>query len=298
MILVVGATGLLGSELVRRLRVAGHTVRALARQTSNPARLESVRQTGAEVVYGDLKDAGSLRSALAGIEDVITTASSTLSRQPGDSIATVDREGYFTLIDCARAAGVRRFIYTSIPQKIKFESPLSRAKQEVAEYLGSSGMDHTVLAANYFMEVWLSPLLGFDPENARATVYGAGDQPIGFVSYKNVAEIAARSLEVKASRNRTIPVGGPTNPTALEVVQIFATLSGRKFSVEHIAAEALEEKRRSAQNPLDESFAALMLDYASGCPMDMRETLSMFPIQLTSVRDYANSVLQLESARA
>lgn len=296
MILVIGATGLLGSEVVRCLRAVGHAVRALAHTTSNQSRLECVRQTGAEIVYGDLKDAGSLRSAFAGIKAVITTASSTLSHQSGDSIYSVDRDGYFTAIDCARNAGVRRFIYTSIPQNIKFESPLSRAKQEVAAYLGGSGIDHTVLAANYFMEVWLSPMLGFDPENARATVYGAGHRPIGFVSYKDVAEIAVRSLEVEASKNRTISIGGASNVTPLEVVQIFEQLSGRKLVVEHIPEEALEEKRRSAQSPLEESFAALMLEYANGCPMDMTETLSMFPIQLTSVRSYASSILRMESA--
>jgi uncharacterized protein YbjT (DUF2867 family) len=96
MILVIGATGLLGSEVVRRLRLAGHAVRALARTTSNPSRVEALRQTGAEIIFGDLKERDSLQSAFRGIEAIIATASSTLSHQPGDSIQTVDREGYLT----------------------------------------------------------------------------------------------------------------------------------------------------------------------------------------------------------
>src|SRR5690242_18606498 len=102
MILVIGATGLLGGEVVQQLRLAGHAVRALARTTSNPARVEALRQAGAEIVYGDLKEPSSLRSAFRGIEAVVTTASSTLSREPGDSIETVDREGYLSVIDGAK----------------------------------------------------------------------------------------------------------------------------------------------------------------------------------------------------
>lgn len=82
MILVVGATGLLGSEVVRRLRSAGQPACALARKTSDPKRLEALQQTGAEIVYGDLKERSSLQNALQGIEAIITTASSTFSRQP------------------------------------------------------------------------------------------------------------------------------------------------------------------------------------------------------------------------
>lgn len=298
MILVVGATGLLGSEVVRRLRSTGHPTRALARKTSDPKRLEALQQTGAEIVYGDLKERSSLQNALQGIEAIITTASSTFSRQPGDSIETVDRQGYLSLIDAARETGVRRFVYTSIPQTMRYESPLTRAKAEVAEYLKRGGIDYTVLAANFFMEVWLSPAVGFDPQNARATIYGSGDRLIGFVSYKDVAEIAVRSLTVEASKKRTIDIGGPANLTPLDVIQIFERSSGHKFVVEHIPEDALEEKVRRAVDPLEETFAALMLDYANGCSMDPTETLSIFPIQLASVQDYAGLMFRMESAHA
>ncbi len=211
MILVIGATGLLGNEVVQQLRLAGHAVRALARTTSNPSRLEALQQAGAEIAYGDLKEPDSLQIACRGIEAIVTTASSTFSRQPGDSIETVDRDGYFNLIDVAKNTGVRKLVYTSIPQKMRYESPLTRAKSEVAEYLRSSGIDYTVLAANFFMEIWLSPALGFDAQNARATIYGTGDRPVGFVSYKDVAQIAVRSLTLEASKNRTISIAGPAN---------------------------------------------------------------------------------------
>jgi hypothetical protein len=105
-----------------------------------------------------------------------------------------------------------------------------------------------------------------------------------------------QSLGVEAARNRTICIGGPANLTPLEVVQIFERSSGHKFVVDHVPEEILVEKRRSAVNPLDETFAALKLEYASGCPMDMKETLSMFPIRLTTVQEYADSLTRGEHA--
>ena len=103
MILVVGATGTLGSEICRRLRREQASVRALVRQSANPDRLASLLNAGVELCTGDLKDPGSLREACEGAEVVISTASSTLSRQEGDSIETVDRIGQLSLIEAARA---------------------------------------------------------------------------------------------------------------------------------------------------------------------------------------------------
>ena len=95
MILVVGATGLLGSEICRRLRGAGHPVRALVRANSACDRISAVQSAGAALTIGDLKNPASLSQACEGVSAVITTASSTLSRQDGDSIETVDRQGEY-----------------------------------------------------------------------------------------------------------------------------------------------------------------------------------------------------------
>ena len=104
--LLVGATGLLGADICEHLTEAGHRVRALVRPTSDPARRAALQRFGAELVEGDLKEPASIARACAGIDAVISTASATLSRQSGDSIETVDRDGQLTLVDAARAAGV------------------------------------------------------------------------------------------------------------------------------------------------------------------------------------------------
>jgi len=64
MILVVGGTGTLGEEICQRLRARGLAVRALARQTANPARLEGLRGAGVDLCWGDLRDEGSHSAAI------------------------------------------------------------------------------------------------------------------------------------------------------------------------------------------------------------------------------------------
>lgn len=290
MALVIGATGLLGTEVCRRLAQSGRPLRALVRETAEAGKQAAVEETGAQLVRGDLKDPASLAAACRGVEEIVATASSTLSRQAGDSIETVDRRGYVDLIAAARSAGVKRFVYISIPRPLRYDSPLGRAKREVEAALEASGMAYTVLNANYFMEVWLSPALGFDHAHGRVRVFGTGDQPLGWVSLHDVAGFAVQALDTEATRNRDVPVGGPDNVSALDVVRIFEDVMQRPFAIETVPTEALEAQRQAASDPLSESFAALMLECAHGVPMDMTDTLKLMPRTLTSVRDYAQVV--------
>jgi uncharacterized protein YbjT (DUF2867 family) len=290
MILVVGATGILGTEICRKLAGGQTAVRALARQTADPARLSSLREAGVEIFWGDLKDPESLRSACIGAEVVISTASSTLSRQANDSIETVDRLGQLSLIDAARRAGVEHFTFVSIPRNPLHESPLTRAKAQAEQSLIETGMGYTILAANFFMEVWLSPALGFDYPHRKAVIFGDGQAPISWVSYRDVAEFAVRSHLTPNARNRTLEVGGPQDLGPLDVVQIFERVSGASFERQFVPDGALLAQMNQATDPLAESFAKLQLEYAHGCAMDSSEVLSLMPIELASVETYAASV--------
>lgn len=290
MILVVGATGLLGEEICQRLRARGLAVRALARQTANPARLEALRGAGVDLCWGDLKDAGSLRDACFGADAVISTASSTFSRQDGDSIETVDRAGQLSLIATARAAGVEHFTFVSLARNPVRESPLTRAKAEVERALADSGMGYTILAGNYFMEIWLSPALGFDYGQRKVVLFGEGRALITWVSYRDVAEVAVRAHLTPGARNRILEVGGPQDLSPLEVVRIFEEVSGVPFERQFVPEEALLAQLDHASDPLSETIVKLQLEYVHGCPMNTSETLRLMPMEMTSVAQYAAAV--------
>ena len=109
MILIVGATGVLGSALSKRLLENGEQVRAMTRTPEKAAELQAM---GAEIVRGDLRDPASLRRACAGAQKVVASAHSVLGRGTAAS-KYVDGQGYKDLIDAAQSAGVAHFVYVS-----------------------------------------------------------------------------------------------------------------------------------------------------------------------------------------
>jgi len=288
--LVVGATGLLGSEICQLLVTEGKPVRGLVRPTSDPTKVERLQGLGVESVCGDLKERASLDNACQGIEAVISTASATLSRQEGDSIQSVDREGQLGLIDAALAAGVQRFVLVSFPD-MGVEFPLQSAKREVELHLRESGMTYTILQPSFFMEVWLSAALGFDASNATAQIYGSGQNKISWISYQDVAKFAVASLANPLAENAVIELGGPEALSPLEVVRIFEELQGKAFKTQKVSEEQLQAQKEGATDSLQESFAGLMLGFAQGNVIDMREVLERFPMQLRSVKEYAQKMV-------
>jgi len=291
--LVVGSTGLLGSEICRRLAAKGKAVRALVRSTSDQAKVEALKEYGTEIVVGDVRDRASLDAACQGAVSVISTVSAVpFSYQPGENdIQTVDLEGLTNLIDAARAAGVQHFVYTSFSGQIDLDFPLSRAKRAVEKRLKDSGLTYTILHPSFFMEVWLSAALGFDAANAKAQVYGSGKNPISWISFLDVAQFAVDSLDNPVARNATVPMGGPQALSPFEVIRIFEEVGGRPFAVQHVPEEALAAQQKEATDPMQQTFPGLMRSYARGDAIAMEKTLKAFPIELTSVREYAQRAL-------
>ncbi len=292
MILVVGATGMVGTSVCRRLIERGQEVRALVRPTSDPAKVAVLETLGADVVRGDLRDPASLAGACRDVSAVICTASSMpFGYAAGvNDIATTDLAGVLHLIDAARASGaVEHFVYTSFSGNIDLDFPLRNAKRTVEDHLRLSGLAYTILRPSYFMEVWLSPAVGFDAANATASIYGAGENPISWISLEDVAEVAVRSLDNPVARNAVLEIGGPEAIGPNRVVELFERAYGRSFAVQHVPADALAAQQQAATDPMQQSFTGLMRCYAAGDRIEMRGLLQAMPMALTSVEAYATA---------
>lgn len=289
-VLVVGSTGLLGLDVCLRLRAEGWDVKALTRAASDPEKVKRLRDAGAKTVVGDLKDRGSLDAACRDVDTVVSTASSTLSRQSGDSIETVDGQGQLHLVDAAAAAGVRRFVLVSFPP-MSFPSPLQDAKRAVEERLKRSGMTYTILQPTFFMEVWLGPALGFDPANGTAQIFGAGERRISWIAVQDVGRFTAAALTAPGAENAVIQLGGPDALSPLEVVAQAEQATGRKMTVTRVPEEALRAQYESASDSLQKSFAALMLSAAEGSEIDVQPALSRIPLKgMRTVREFFGRV--------
>jgi len=290
MILVAGSTGLLGGEICRRLAAEGKPFRAMVRETSDKQKVEGLREIAPELIHADLKDRPSLDVACQKCTAVISTVSTTISRQEDDTIETVDRDGQLALVDAARNAGVQQFVFISFPP-IDPEVPLEQAKRAVESRLQQSGMKYTILQPVNFMEVWLSPAIGFDYPNRNARVYGSGDNKVSWISFRDVAKFAVASIGNSSAYDSVIPLGGPDALSYNEVIKMFEEVTGETFTVESIPAEALEAQKNAATDSLQKSFAGMMHALAvKEFTIEMEDTLNKLPIQMMSVKDYISEV--------
>jgi NADH dehydrogenase len=202
----------------------------------------------------------------------------------------VDLDGTLALIEAAERTGVKRFVYTSYSGNIQIASPLETAKRTCENRLLRSSMQSVILRPTYFTEVWLSPALGFDFVSGSVRIYGSGEARGNYISAFDVADFAVAAATRKDDENAILEMGGPEPLSQFDVVKIFEQALEKKFRLEHVPAEALHQQYNSP-DPLQKTFAALMLGYSQGDEMKgAQETAKKYGIRLTSVRDYASRV--------
>lgn len=233
MILVVGATGLVGGMITRDLLEQGREVRVLVRPGS-PYR--ALVEAGATPVMGDLKDPASLVAACAGVETVVTTASAG-QRGGADTPQTVDLEGNRHLIDAAREARVRQFIFVSAFTADEASPvPLARAKALSEAYLRESGLPSTILAPNGIMEVMLPLIVGGPVRAGRpVTLVGEGRRRHSLVAARDVAAFAVAAIGHPAALGRRIAIGGPEPISWRDAVAVYEQALGHSIPVQTIA---------------------------------------------------------------
>jgi uncharacterized protein YbjT (DUF2867 family) len=288
--LVVGASGRLGSNIVRQLHAMGVPVRAVVRSTTDEQKRDALRAHVSELCHADLKDPESIRDACRGVNVVISTATSISSTRSGDSIQAVDHEGQVRLVDIAESEGVERFVLVSFPPG-NFEHPLQTAKRAVEDRLCHGKMSYVILQATKFMETWLGPALGFDPVHGRARIPGPGTQSLSWVALHDVARFAAAASIHRRFLGRSIQLCGPRPVSYLDVVRTFEKCGSPKIALEHIPESELQRAFELADTPLKKTYAALMLGAARGHSLDPSVALQLLPGQLRSVEQYAEEVL-------
>jgi uncharacterized protein YbjT (DUF2867 family) len=280
MILVAGATGSVGGRIVHGLLGRGESVRALARQSSNHAPLT---EAGATVALGDLTDPASLADACAGVDTVITTAS--VSKTGTDAIENVDLQGTSRLVDAARQAGARHFIFVSTvgasPESLH---PLFRAKGLVEQRLRESGLEFTILQLSVFMDVWFPVLIERPAFSGRpVTLVGQSTRRHAFIAEQDVAAFAVAATSVPAARNATLAIGGPDAVTFRDVVRAYEEASGRAIAIRSVPpGEPIPGVPEAVSG-----IAAALESFDTVIPME--EMARQYGVTQTSVLDFARA---------
>ena len=290
MILLAGSTGFVGGMIARLLLERSHPLRILVRPESDHQRL---LDAGAEKALGDLKDRVSLAAACRGIDTVITTASAG-QRGGADTPTTVDLEGNRSLIEAARNAGVKQFIYISaLAGTVDHPVPLPRAKALTEVTLRESGVPYTILAANGIMDVMLPVVIGYPLSLGRpVTLVGEGRRRHSFVAARDVAAYAVAAVDHPDAVNRRIPVGGPDALSWHDMIDAYERGLGRPVPVEWIKPGELLPNVPSAPG-LAEFLSGLLASLEMfDSPVDMTAASRTFGVTPTTIDEFVASQRQ------
>lgn len=281
MILIVGATGDLGSRITDALLQQGERLRALTRDGTSLAE----RWPGVDVVIGDLKEPGTLSAACTGVDTVITTANAT-SRTAPDTVESVDLAGNLNLIEAAENAGVRRFVFVSaLGAAPDHPMPLLRAKGLSEERLRASGMASTILQPDVFMDR-IIPIVVGDPalSNRPVTLVGDGNRHHSFVAMDDVAAYAlAVLLQHAGPGHQTIRIGGPRPLSWRDIVAAFEHELDQP-----VAVHTVPPGGPAAHLP---EFVAQLLTALEGydSPVDMTLTSTTFGVEPTNLESFVHA---------
>lgn len=278
MILVVGASGQLGTLVVQQLRKQGRPVRALVRSGRGVDAL-----TGAELVHGDLREPAGLDAALDGVEAVVATANAVVPTRRGDSAAALAR-GYAGLVDRAAAGGVRRFVLASVqPSELDETVPDLRLKRMVERRLAGSGLSHLSVRLAPFTEVWLALVGSSIPDRGeinstlrrpypflarfrratgrsiedrgRLVAPGPADRRQAFVSVHDAADVLVAAID--APLTGAVDVGGPEVLSWTDVAGEYERVLGRPVRVVSVPAGVFRVAR-AALAPVAPAAANVM----------------------------------------
>jgi uncharacterized protein YbjT (DUF2867 family) len=290
MILIVGASGALGSQIVERLLGRGERLRLVTRTGSPSTHADN---SDVEHVAADLKDTESLLRACDGVDTVVTTANAA-GRRPPDTVHTVDRDGNGNLIHAAEATGVQRFLFVSaLGAHPDHPMPLLAAKGATEHRLRESPLDWTVLQPATFMDL-LIPLVVAGPalSNRPVTLIGTGQRKHSFVASADVAAYAVAALADPDARGQTIVVGGPAPLTWHDIVTAFEEELGRKVPVQHIPA--------GGAVPGMPEFVTQLLTALDGydSEIDMTATSDRYGVAPTGISEFARDLLRAETTSA
>jgi uncharacterized protein YbjT (DUF2867 family) len=260
-VLVTGATGNVGSHVVRALRKHGLEARAFVRDGD-----KAVRMLGeyVQLAVGDFADQSSLERALSGTDAMFLAC----GNHPGQ----VEHE--CAAIDAARAAGVRRVVKLSGPSAA-VDSPLlfERWHGEIERHLIGSGVPYVMLRPSAYM----TNLLG-SAEAIKHTgklFAPAGSARIAYIDPYDVAAVAAATLATHWHTGMTYTLTGPRAITYTQIAQDLSAAVGREIQYVEVPDEAARQNMLEAGLPpmVADTIVEVFASYRAGAQTRTTDTV-------------------------
>ena len=244
MLLLTGATGLVGSALLPRLTASGRPVRCLVR---DPRRLGAER-VRVQLALGDLSDPPSFRNALRGVDTVVHLAAA-IRDQSGGSIEELNAVATWRMVQAARGAGVRHFVFfsaqgASAHNRARFMRAKALAERAVAE----SGVPHTIFAPSIVYapgDVFLTLLerLALLP---AVPISGSGRALFQPIWAEDVADCVMAALEHPDGAER-YELSGPETLSYDAIVELALRAAGRPRPLVHVPLGVVSRSLRTLE---------------------------------------------------
>lgn len=246
-ILVTGATGSNGGEILK-LFAAGHVpVRAMVRDRS---RADAIKQPHVEIVEGDFDRPGTLLAALKGVTHAFLLTNST-ERAEAQQLA---------FVDAARQSGVAHLVKLS-QLHADPNSPVRflRYHAHVEAAIQASGMAYTFLRPNLFMQGLLA--FGATIKAQNAFYAAAGDAKVSLVDVRDIAQVAVAALTQAGHENKTYDLTGPQALSHAQVATCLSQVLGREITFVDVPPEAMHQALLGMKMPAWQA-EGLLEDYA------------------------------------
>ncbi|WP_346318244.1 NmrA family NAD(P)-binding protein [Chitinophaga sp. YIM B06452] len=249
-VLVLGATGLAGKELVKLL--AGKNVQVKA-ATRTPEKFQSPAPNVAPVRLVQ-EEASTFAPALAGVNKVF------LSALPLDAAAAAK---LFPFVDEAKKAGVKKIVFLSA---LGVENHDSAPLRQVELYVQKSGIPNGILRANFFMENFTEGPFSGTVKASNQIILAADNAAYNMVSTADIAAVAAELLLNDTLPDQELTLTGPGAIDHYQVADIITTHSGRNITYLPISEADLLSgmKAQGAPDSVAQYLAVLMASVRSG----------------------------------
>jgi NADH dehydrogenase len=232
MILLTGATGTIGSALLRRLTAAREPVRCLVR---DPRGLGDQR-VRVQIALGDLANPPSFRNALRGVDTVVHLAAS-IRDQPHASIEELNAVATLRLVRAAEHAGVRRFVFFSaMGARHHSRTRFFRAKAVAQEAVEGAALETAVFSPSIVYapgDPWLTLLerVAYLP---AIPVSGSGRARFQPIWAEDVADCVIAALMAGGPRRRSFELAGPDTLSYDDIVRMAVRAAGRRRRLVHV----------------------------------------------------------------
>jgi len=228
-ILVIGGTGTLGRQVVKQALDEGYQVKCLVRDFRRGAFL---KDWGAELVYGDLSIPSTLPNALKNVSVLLDLA--TIKSTSSYTAETIDWRGKLALIEAAKLANIRKYIYFSFLNAAKNQSiPLLDLKLKIEKELEKSGLNYTVFQCSGFFQGLISqyalPIL------EKETIWLPGDSaPVAYLDSQDAAKAVVKNLTGNTHDRQVVSLIGEKFWTPKEIIELCERLSGKSAKISYI----------------------------------------------------------------